>query len=281
MRIHHLNCATFCPPCSRLINGAGGLFAPGHMVGHCLLLETPVGLILVDSGLGLQDIRSRERRLGRSFLTWTRPQLDPAETAIRQIAQRGFSPQDVRHILVTHLDVDHAGGLADFPQAKIHVDEREFEAALEPASTQEARRYRRAQFSHYPDWVIHEAGSDRWFGFACIRPIPELADDLLIIPLIGHSRGHCGVALRTSDGWLLHAGDAYYSRNQLSHGRAPLGLEVMAHLNQVDGRARVTNLDRLRRLAADAAAGVRVFCAHDPQEWRELTAPQQDETTSG
>src|SRR3546814_15732883 len=33
--------------------------------------------------------------------------------------------QDVRHIIITHLDFDHAGGIEDFPAAAVHLTGRE------------------------------------------------------------------------------------------------------------------------------------------------------------
>ena len=36
-----------------------------------------------------------------------------------------------------------------------------------------------------------------------------------MIPLPGHTLGHCGIAVRTKDRWLLHAGDAYFFHGQL------------------------------------------------------------------
>jgi hypothetical protein len=29
-----------------------------------------------------------------------------------------------------------------------------------------------------------------------------------LVPLFGHTRGHCGVAIRNGSGWLFHVGDA-------------------------------------------------------------------------
>ncbi|WP_223281445.1 MBL fold metallo-hydrolase [Streptomyces antnestii] len=46
-----------------------------------------------------------------------RPVLDTGETAVRQVAALGYDIEDVRHIVLTHLDLDHAGGLRDFPPA--------------------------------------------------------------------------------------------------------------------------------------------------------------------
>ncbi len=61
--------------------------------------------------------------------TLIRPRLEVAETALRQIADLGFRIDDVRHIVPTHLDLDHAGGLADFPEATVHVHAAELRAA--------------------------------------------------------------------------------------------------------------------------------------------------------
>ena len=80
-----------------------------------------------------------------------------------------------------------------------------------------------------------------------------------------------GVAavLQSESGWLLHAGDAYFSHGEV-HGptrQATLGLDLFQRLMQVDGQARLANQDRLRQLARDAAPAVRIICSHDPGEF--------------
>ena len=52
------------------------------------------------------------------------------ETAAHQIAALGYSLDEVRHIVLTHLDLDHAGGMADFPRAQVHVLAAEHNAAF-------------------------------------------------------------------------------------------------------------------------------------------------------
>jgi len=64
MRVHHLNTGTMCPIGRRLVNGTGSIFQRARMVCHCLLIETDDGLALVDTGIGLDDIK-RPMRLGR------------------------------------------------------------------------------------------------------------------------------------------------------------------------------------------------------------------------
>jgi glyoxylase-like metal-dependent hydrolase (beta-lactamase superfamily II) len=275
VKIHHLSCGTQCPRGARVIAGKGGLFARASLVCHCLLIETDThGLVLVDTGFGLADVRDPKGRLGRTFMKLTSPQLREEDTAIRQIERLGFKPSDVRHILITHLDADHAGGMSDFPEASIHVFSPEHEAATRRRSFIEKERYRPAQWAHNPKWAIHPAGGASWKGFRAIHALESeehgACDDILMIPLVGHSRGHSGIAVRNGNEWLLHAGDAYFHHGEMdpTHPRCPKGLEVFQRLVQFDGRARLDNQARLRALAADPSVGVSVFCAHDPSEFQ-------------
>lgn len=268
MKIHHLNCATMCPPFRRFVNGEGGILERAKMVCHCLLIETNDGLVLVDSGLGSADIARPRRNLGSWFLAVVNPMLDREETAMRQVARLGFSPRDVRHIILTHLDLDHAGGISDFPHAKVHVLDLEYLAAMNPLP-KERLRYRPMHFSHRPDFVRHTASGEPWFGFSCVRQLPGLPPEILMIPLLGHSRGHAAVAVETREGWLVHAGDAYFFHGEMDSDRrrCPPGLELFQTMAQADGQQRRHNQERLRKLANEHRGEVRVFCAHDPVEF--------------
>jgi glyoxylase-like metal-dependent hydrolase (beta-lactamase superfamily II) len=219
--------------------------------------------------MGELDIADRHR-LGGQFIFLTGARLDPKETMRAQLAPLGIRPDDVRHIVVTHLDLDHAGGLADFPRAKVHVHEVELAAALARKSGNEKRRYRPAQWAHNPDWARLPVGGEAWQGFAGVNKLPGVAAEILLVPLYGHTRGHCGVAVRAPEGWLLHAGDAYFHHGEVEpQRRCPTGLRLFQWLMQLDGAARLANQARLRALANDAAAKVRVFCSHDAAELEE------------
>jgi glyoxylase-like metal-dependent hydrolase (beta-lactamase superfamily II) len=265
VKVRHLNCLDMYPPSARLVNGEGSLFGAGHMVCHCLLIEAQSGLILVDSALGSGDLAD-PRRLGRGFLTFARPRFHQESTALAQVERLGFRGGDVRHVVLTHLDVDHAGGIGDFPSAQIHVLEPELRAAEARATRHERQRYRPAQWAHGPKWVAHPLpyGED-WFGFARVRPLPDVEDDLLLIPLLGHTRGHAGVALRSDGEWLLHCGDAYFHHRELeAKPSCPAGLSFFQSYIEMDRALRLQNQARLRALAAGGE--VRLFSAHDPAE---------------
>jgi glyoxylase-like metal-dependent hydrolase (beta-lactamase superfamily II) len=270
MRIHHLSCGTLCPFGGRLLSGRGSLFATAKMVCHCLLVESRDGLVLVDTGFGLADVAS-PRRLGAPFLALTRPRLDRGETAIEQVRARGFSPGDVRHVVVTHLDLDHAGGLSDFPEAEVHVTAAEHAAAMSPPTLPEQQRYRAVQWAHEPNWHLHRPDGERFHGFERAGAVGRTDDEVLMIPLPGHTRGHAAVAVKADHGWLIHAGDAYFFRGEMARDyECPPVMRVFQTINAVDDDARVRNRERLRALALERPGEIRVMCAHDPVELEQM-----------
>ncbi|MBB4929254.1 glyoxylase-like metal-dependent hydrolase (beta-lactamase superfamily II) [Lipingzhangella halophila] len=261
------------PPMRRLAEGQGGFRESGELVCHCLLIETNEALVLVDTGLGTHALQDPRQRLGRRFMG-TRPVLDPAETAAAQVRALGFDPADVRHIVLTHLDIDHSSGLADFPDALVHVHGPELRAATSGTRLQR-RRYIPWAWEHGPQWRVHEFdGGERWFGFDSVRPLSGLQADIALIPLAGHTTGHVGVAIQPGgpeQGWLLHAGDAFLHRGRLDpRARVPAGMAFFETLSQTNGVLRRHNQRMLRRLRHMHGSEVEVFCAHDAAQFRAL-----------
>jgi len=273
MRIHHLNCGSFCPHGRRLVNGEGGLLEQGTVVCHCLAIERDGGIVLVDTGFGTEEARD-PGRLGTMFRALMRPRPREETTAAAQLDALGLSAADVTHIVTTHLDLDHAGGLGDFPEAEVHVLAAELAAARNPRLS-ERPRYLEAQWAHGPRWVEHEGdGGDEWFGFESVRILPGLDAEVLLVPLAGHSRGHTGVAIETGDGWLLHCGDAYFNHAEVaSPSGCPPMLRLFQNLTAVDNRARRRNRERLRELAASHGDRVNLFSSHDPWELERAAGP--------
>ncbi|TSC26828.1 MBL fold metallo-hydrolase [Corallococcus sp. Z5C101001] len=272
MRIHHLNCGTLCPSSARFVTGDGGLFERARMVCHCLLLETPRGLVLVDTGLGTRDVQDAKQRLGGRFVARNAPRLELAETALAQVERLGFQRGDVRHIVPTHMDLDHIGGLADFPEAQVHVFGDEHDAALVPPKPGAMFGYRPVQWEHGPKWNRYAVDGERWFGFESVRVIPGLDAEVLLVPLAGHTAGHCGVAVKGPGGWVLHAGDAYFSHHEVDPvaPRSPWGVALFQRLRSVDNAARLANQERLRELVRAHGHEVKVFSAHCAVEFERL-----------
>ncbi|QCR35300.1 MBL fold metallo-hydrolase [Nissabacter sp. SGAir0207] len=272
MHIHHLNCGCMCP--------LGGAFFDGFSKGltaqltcHCLLLETAQhGLVLVDTGFGRADMAHPQQRLSPFFRLLNNIRYRQQDTALAQITQRGFSPQDVRHIVLTHLDFDHAGGLSDFPHAQVHVLQQEADAARNRRNWLRHARYRDSQWEQVRQWHFYQPGGEGWNGFDAVRGLTGLPPEVLLIPLAGHTTGHAGVAIRQGDGWLLHAGDAYFYRDEVGQPERHCtpGLRFYQWMMEQDRTARRHNQQRLRALSCDPQAGVQMFCSHDAKEFERL-----------
>ena len=261
MKIHHLNCGTLRP-----------ILIDQESVVYCLLIETEEGLVLVDTGFGTQDYRMPSPKMN-FFLNWMGVPRDYEETAIRQVEQLGYQPEDVKHIIQTHLHIDHAGGLADFPWAKVHVYQKEYLAIQHPRGLMEFA-YIQEHWAHEPDWVVHEGPIVDWFGMEAIPVLETPEVDFLFIPLPGHTRGHCGVALGKSGDWLLHCGDAaspFHEGSDL-HDRGETAYTLSFLPNKLANQILGGHVPNLRSLLAAHSQEIRAVSAHDIYSLREYNS---------
>lgn len=251
MKVHHLNCGTMNVPTAPL-------------VCHVLLIETDNGLVLVDTGFGLQDCAHPGPRLG-VFRYIGRPVLERSETAVHQIEQLGFRRDDVRHIIATHLDLDHIGGLADFPRAQIHLTAAEAFGAISSPSLQERIRYRPAQWAHSPTIVEHNPDGETWRGFAAAKELDSIASGIVLVSLPGHTRGHACVAVDAGHRWVLHAGDSFYHHGTLDgHSHVPRVLTAQENLIAYNRKQVHDNHARLAELHRRGEPDLMIVNSHDP-----------------
>lgn len=255
MRIRHLDCGTMRAPLA------------GTMVCHVLVLEYDDRVVLVDSGLGVADLERPERLgLAGRLLPATG---GVAGTARRQLEALGTDPASVSDIVLTHLDFDHAGGMADFPDARVHVTSDEKRAAVTPR-WRDRMRYRTAQWAYGPTWQTYAGRGDDWREGLTAHAV-EGIDGVALVPLPGHSEGHACVVVERSDGTLLvHAGDAAFDASvyatcaadgtRLDRWRLLRAFETSI---AADRRSIAGNHRTLRAL--DATEDTTVINAHDPR----------------
>ncbi|MDB4973415.1 MAG: fold metallo-hydrolase, partial [Myxococcaceae bacterium] len=274
-------CVSACPLGGMLMDGVTTDSIRGRIASHCLLVETADSLVLVDTGYGLQDVAHPRDRIAGFFRALMRPELREELTAIRQIERLGFAARDVRHIVLSHLDFDHAGGLDDFPHATVHLLAEEVRSASARRTPLDKLRYRPQQWHTRNMWrpVTPDEG-DSWRGFSCVRQLDGLPPELLLVPLIGHTLGHAGVAIERPEGTLFYAADAYFyhAEMDLVRPRCTPGLELYQTMMEKDRRQRLLNQERLRALRKSAGTDLTLFCAHDVHEFeresgRPLEAP--------
>jgi len=128
------------------------------------------------------------------------------------------------------------------------------------------------RFQAFP---FYGEGGEDWFGFKGVRALGDREPDILMIPLPGHTLGHCGIAVRSGDKWLLHAGDAYFFHGQMQASpRMPLVLGMFQRRADMDRAMRIENQERLRTLKANHGDAVTIFNSHDPVDYENCRCGQ-------
>ncbi|MCV7063272.1 MBL fold metallo-hydrolase [Mycolicibacterium vaccae] len=260
MRVHHLNCGTIRPP------------GVGTMVCHVLLVESDAGLVLVDTGFGIPDCDD-PGRFGHIRRRLIRPKFDHDETAVRQIERLGFRRSDVRHIVVTHFDADHIGGLADFPDAQVHVTAAEAHGAMRSREIPNRIRFRPPQWAHGPKIVEHGVDGEAWRGFAAAKELSAIGPGFVLVSLPGHTDGHACVAVDAGHRWVLHGGDSFYHPGTLA-GTPPVPtFTALLEKLVASDRAKVRqNHIRLAELYRDGHPDLFMLCSHDPELYEQARA---------
>ncbi len=260
-----------CPFGRRLINGDGGWFEKGEACCHCLLVETAGGLVLIDTGMGTQDLTTKGSQLPLDFRLMMNVRLNLADTALHQIKALGFDERDVTDIVLTHLDLDHAGGIPDFPNARVHVFMDEYDAAINPKSLKDKRRYLKSCWDHTPNWQLHKVDGESWQGFESVIAINDAETDILLVPTVGHTRGHCAVAVKKDHGWLMHCGDAYFYHKEMDkHPTCTPGFKIFQNIMAINHQLMEQTKDNLRALNTRSGSEIEMFCAHDIYDLRKF-----------
>lgn len=247
IELNHLNCVKIVSP----INN--------DVCGHCLLIKEGDQLILLDTGIGLLDTQFPQERIGQQLIDLVGYRFDEKQTAIRQIENLGLDPSMVTDCIISHLDNDHIGGLADFPKAIVHLGAEELENF-----NSENPRYLKTPLSHSPIIEVYEKSDYDWFGFEARKVNTSTETEIFLIPLFGHTLGHCGVAVKLPTNWLFYVADAYYMRVELNDSSHPVN--ELAQLKADDNNLRLIALNKIRNLISEHPE-IEVFGYHDIAEF--------------
>ena len=227
---------------------------------YAWLIEHPEGLIVVDTGETAHvNDPGYFPRWHPYFKLGVKEWVEPDEEVGPKLKTLGFSPDDVRWVIMTHLHTDHAGGLAHFPRSEILVHRSEFDNASGLMG-----KVRGFLPHRWPSWF-----SPRLFklppeGFA---PFPESlriteAGDVTIVATHGHTKGHVSVVLEEGPQSVFFAGDSSYTQALMLEG----AIDGVAP----DERAARETLDRIREFTRQRP--VVYLPSHDPQAGRRLDA---------
>ncbi|ROI04991.1 MBL fold metallo-hydrolase [Chryseobacterium sp. G0240] len=254
-RIHHLNCVKISIPMN------------DDVIGHCLVIEEDDQLLLIDTGIGILDVENPDERLGNELIEAVGFQLDTELTAFHQLQKLGLSPSLVKDCVLSHLDPDHTGGLADFPYATVHISKEEL---LNFASGNP--RYLQHHLAHQPTIIAYPESKEEWFGLEARKISTSLQTEILLIPLFGHTLGHCGVALQWEGKWILYVGDAYYMKAELEDEHHPAG--QLAEARAENNAERLNSIEKIKKLTREHPE-IEIFGYHDREEFLRYTTKNQ------
>jgi N-acyl homoserine lactone hydrolase len=186
------------------------------------LVEHPAaGPLLVDTGLHSSVAAAPASNLGRLGAALFRGvEMEPEQAVAAQLRERGIAPSDVGAVVLTHLHIDHASAIADFPGATFVLSAREWRAAT---SAGPLDGYHARQFDHAFDYRTVDfdaAGVGSWETFG--RAVDLLGDgSVMLVSTPGHTHGHLSVVLRLRARDFVVLGDAAYTRRALEQDVLP------------------------------------------------------------
>jgi N-acyl homoserine lactone hydrolase len=277
VRLHPLLCGRSVAPPAYLLRQPGrmaGLRGLGIGVRRsewvpipivAFLLEHPsAGPVLIDTGLHPSVAVKPAASLGRlGTLAFRDLQMDAGQALPAQLREREIEPSAVRTVVMTHMHIDHASGISEFPDATFVLSRAEWDAATSQGQT---HGYVTRQFDHAFDYRLldFEASGERgpasFSGFA--RSFDLFGDgSVRLVYTPGHTLGHMSVVVRTAGGEVLVAGDAIYVRRNLADTHLPHRTED-DHLY----RRSLREMQQYVRETPDAV----VIPGHDWEAWQEL-----------
>ncbi|HEX6712057.1 MAG TPA: N-acyl homoserine lactonase family protein [Thermoleophilaceae bacterium] len=235
VKVHPITTGTVMYPVGALFT-TGGRLAFLHFLGFrserveipipCFLLEHPTaGPLLIDTGhhasMAVDPKGSYGPLLGRAVAKSIR--MGEGEAMPDQIKARGVDAKDIKLVVMTHLHIDHASGVSQFPGATFVVTKREWDAATDGPGLKGG--YISRQFDHAFDWRTIDFDGDEVSSYKSFGRTLDLFGDgsvrLAYTP--GHTLGHMSIVVRTAGPEFLIAGDAAYTMRTISETAMPYG----------------------------------------------------------
>jgi N-acyl homoserine lactone hydrolase len=205
------------------------------------LLDTEEGWVLLDTGFDpahIRDAEGRERHFHSHGMT--PPVILPRHEPLAQLAGLGLAPDDIGHVILSHLHFDHAGCVKYFPNARVSIQRREYEARFDHGVTE---GYIHADYdSPTMDWRLVDGD---W----------EVMPGLTMIDTRGHTEGHMSaVVTLPQTGVVVLPFDAGDLRENFDE-EIPPG-------STVDAPAALEAIQRIKRILAETGGQLILF--HDP-----------------
>ncbi len=248
----------------RMVLARGGLAPIALKVRYGVVIHPTHGPVLVDTGYTDHSLNAPGR--GRILGLYARvldPQLNASEQPDIVLAQLGYTPEDVRYLIVTHFHADHVSGLELFPNARFIADAQAWQAMNGRSGW---RNYRHGLF---PELLPTDFGNrlmplDQFQMVPTMGGLPDGRDifgdrSLISVPLPGHAEGHFGVLINSDPAPVLYAVDTQWLHSAITQNRPP-GYPARAFADDFRAGQRSAAL-----VAAHIQGGHETVLCHDPE----------------
>jgi glyoxylase-like metal-dependent hydrolase (beta-lactamase superfamily II) len=214
--------------------------------------------------MGSPTVDDPRRFPGTLFaLTAGSPRVRLEDTALGRVRALGLRADDVSDVVLTHLDIDHVGGLVDFSRARVHVSHAEHAARFARRQPFRSRIHdSRPAFAHDPRFALATWTDHAELGFP--RSVDLFGDGSVVCSKReATTPGHAAVLVRVGGRMLVHAGDSFVHHAELDgEAKLPLGVRLYRRvLHEENPQARGT-LETLRTLHRERRDVV-IVNAHD------------------
>jgi glyoxylase-like metal-dependent hydrolase (beta-lactamase superfamily II) len=176
-----------------------------QMEARGLLLKSPGSNILIDTGNGGDFVTKYGEKLGTKFAEMYNID-DSGPSLLKSLKAHGLKPEDIDHVILTHLHFDHAGGatterdhklVPTFPKAKYYVQQANLETASQPNLRERA--------SYYPANFQPLIDNDQLVILK--GPTENLLPGISTLISNGHTQGQQMVKVSDGKTTLLYCGD--------------------------------------------------------------------------
>lgn len=229
-----------------------------------LITHPSAGRVLVDTSLHPSIASKPQENFGRLAARFLRPRVAPGRDLSSQLRERGVEPRQIPLVVMTHLHIDHASGISEYPNATFVISAPEWRAAT-AGGRPLARGYRPAHFDYVFDYRLVGYGGPGIDSYSTFARTFDLFGDgsvrLAFTP--GHTLGHQSVICRMGERDLVIAGDAVYTMRQLEGG-PPQPRPHDPHT----WRRSLQELTLFHRQYPQAV----IVPGHDPEHWPTLEA---------
>jgi len=213
------------------------------------LIDHPDGLVLFDTGMHV-DLQTSNERIGEDTAKIFTPDFPAGEELTARLEERNIRPGDINIVVLSHLHFDHAGGTEEIPDARILIQQAEWEAGHDERMIDRGI-YNPADYDHGHD-VEAIAGEHDVFGDGRIS----------CLPTPGHTRGHQSLRVELDSGPVVLTGDCIYTEAMLDEMIVPPFGSDRAQQQQLDSMQYLSSLRDEH--------GCRLIFGHDDDQFRSI-----------